>query len=371
MRVLVTGGAGFIGSHTVDALLQEGHTVRILDSLDPQVHEGGRVPPYLDARAELMRGDVRDPVAVREAIRDMDAVLYLAAAVGVGQSMYQIRHYVDVNAVGAATLLEALVDGRHSIRRMVVASSMSAYGEGAYHCAACGDVRVVARPVEQIAMRRWEAECPTCGGVLTPRPTSERVPFQPTSVYAVTKRDHEELFLSVGGAYGIPTVALRYFNAYGPRQALSNPYTGVIAIFSSRLLNGEPPVVFEDGGQARDFVHVDDVVQANLLALFRSDVDGEVLNVGTGRPTAVIDLARKLAEILGVDLEPRVENRFRAGDIRHCFADISRIREVLGYEPRVALDDGLRGLAGWLRQQMAEDKVELATAELEGRGLLR
>lgn len=369
--ILVTGGAGFVGSHLVDALLGAGHRVRVLDSLDPQVHgDGARRPEYLHAGAELMVGDVRDRTAVARALEGVDVVFHQAAAVGVGQSMYEIERYVSVNSVGAAVLLEGVVERRGQIRKMIVASSMSIYGEGAYETAAGERVHPGLRSEDDLAARRFEL-LGVGGEPLRPVPTPEDKPLQPTSIYAVTKRDHEEMFLSVGAAYGIPTVALRYFNIYGTRQSLSNPYTGVMAIFSSRLLNRHRPLIFEDGRQTRDFVHVSDVVRANLLALERSEADGRVYNVGTGRPTSVLRVAELLADQLDFAEPPDVVAKYRAGDIRHCFADIGCIRSELGFEPRVALEEGMRELLAWLRSQRALDRVEHAARELESRGLTR
>ena len=379
MRILVTGGAGFIGSHLVDALVAAGHRVRVLDSLDPQVHGPGATrPAHLHPKAELIVGDVRDRNAVARALDGAEAVFHEAAAVGVGQSMYQIEHYVSVNAVGAAVLLEGIVERRSQLRKVVVASSMSLYGEGAYRAP---DGRLVHPPLRaeaDLAARRFElieAAEPTIPGSdgkeLTPLPTPEEKPLQPTSIYAITKRDHEEMFLAVGAAYGIPVVALRYFNVYGPRQALSNPYTGVVAIFSSRLLNRRPPLVYEDGRQTRDFVHVSDIVQANLLALEQSAADGRVYNVGTGRATSVLEVAETLSELLDYGDPPEVLGKYRAGDIRHCVADISRIERELGYRPRVTFADGLRELLAWLRTQSADDAVDAASRELAARGLTR
>ena len=371
MRVLVTGGAGFIGSHLVDTLLAHGHAVRVLDSLEPQVHgPAAKRPAYLHAGAELQVGDVRDREAVRRALDGVEVVFHQAAAVGVGQSMYEIERYVSVNSLGAAVLLEELVERRKQLRRVVVASSMSIYGEGAYRDASGALVAPRLRPAAQLAARRFELE-DAAGRPLAPAPTAESKPLQPTSVYAVTKRDHEELFLSVGDAYAIPTVALRYFNAYGTRQSLSNPYTGVMAIFSSRLLNGNAPLVFEDGGQSRDFVHVSDIVAANLLAVEREAAVGGVFNVGTGRATSVLEIGRLLARELGLAIEPEISGRFRAGDIRHCIADPSAAARDLGFEARTALADGMRELLAWLRTQAPEDRVDGARAELEARGLTR
>ncbi|HWP44937.1 MAG TPA: NAD-dependent epimerase/dehydratase family protein, partial [Blastocatellia bacterium] len=305
------------------------------------------------------------------ALEGIDAVYHEAAEVGVGQSMYEIQRYVRANDLGTAALLEALVARRDRIRKLVVASSMSIYGEGAYVCRSCGPACPQLRPTAQLLARNWEVECPGCGASLDPAATSEDKPLFPTSIYAVTKQDQEQFCLVVGRAYNIPTVALRYFNVYGPRQALSNPYTGVCAIFSSRLLNDQRPVVFEDGRQTRDFVHVSDIVQANLLALETGAADYQAVNVGTGRPTSINQVARMLAEGLGKDLQPEIVGKYREGDIRHCVADISRARRLLGYEPKVTLDRGIPELLEWVRRQEASDRVAEATAELEAHQLVR
>lgn len=372
MKILVTGGAGFVGSHIVDLLLEKGHQVRVLDCLEPQVHGAGRaVPGYLSTEAELIVGDVRDHDAVRRALKGVEAVYHQAAAVGVGQSMYEIERYVSANSLGAAVLLDAIHRERCELAKMVVASSMSIYGEGLYVCGGCGPVYPKLRPEAQLTARQWEMLCPRCGGATRPEPTPEDKPLFPTSVYAVTKRDHEELFLSVGEAYRIPTVALRYFNIYGPRQALSNPYTGVAAIFSCRLLAGNRPLVFEDGLQSRDFIHVRDIARANLLALERSGADYQAVNVGSGRATSLRELLALLAGRLGVEFEPEYVNRFRAGDIRHCSADIGRARSLLGFEPAVAFAEGVDDLAAWARTQRPVDGVDAARDELARHGLIR
>jgi dTDP-L-rhamnose 4-epimerase len=369
--VLVTGGAGFIGSHVVDGLLAEGYEVRVLDALASAVHGADRKrPDYLSPAAELVVGSVGDRAALARALEGVEAVVHHAAALGLGRSMYEIERFVQENSVGTAVLLEELVARRDRIRRLVVASSMSLYGEGAYRDAAGRLAFPAPRPPAQLEARDWELRG-EAGALLVPVPTPESKPLQPTSVYAITKRDHEELCLTVGEAYGIPTVALRYFNVYGPRQALSNPYTGVMAIFASRLLNRRAPLVYEDGLQTRDFVHVSDVVQANLLALARPEAAGRVYNVGTGTATSVREVAERLGRELGHAGAPDLPGRYRAGDIRHCTADVSRIHAELGYAPRVALADGLRELLAWLRGQSAEDRVEQAARELAERGLAR
>jgi dTDP-L-rhamnose 4-epimerase len=369
-RVLVTGGAGFVGSHLVDSLLERGDSVRIFDNLDPQVHgPQQRLPDWVPAEAEMVRGDVRDLDALRKAVEGVEVVYHLAAAVGVGQSMYQIADYTAANTLGTANLLQALVDGRHELARLVVASSMSIYGEGRYVRPDGGDPVAVVRTGERLRAQEWEPR-DADGTTLLPSATDEGKPLDPTSVYALTKADQEKLVLQVGAAYGIPSVALRFFNIYGPRQALSNPYTGVAAIFSARLLNGQPPLIFEDGQQRRDFVSVHDVVQALVLSAQEEAAAGKALNVGTGRGITIREVAATLARVLGVDVEPQLTGRYRVGDIRHCYADVSLAREVLGYEPRVEFAAGMQELVDWLREQeRPEDRVEDHAAELAARGL--
>ncbi len=329
-NILVTGGAGFIGSHLVDALLAAGHNVRVLDALEPQVHGGlrerGEKPDYLNPEAEFIQGDIRDPEAVRKALEGVDVLFHEAALVGVGQSMYEIARYTDVNAGGTAALLQVIINSKERPRKMIVASSMSIYGEGAYDCPIHGRVFPKLREPAQLQQRDWEMHCPIqrCPERCRPVPTDEDKPLYPTSVYAINKRDHEELFLAIGRAYDIPAVALRYFNVYGRRQALSNPYTGVAAIFSSRLLNGRPPVIFEDGLQSRDFTHVSDIVNANLIVMDSPEADFKVFNVGTGRRLTILELTEALIQHLGLSLQPEVVAQFRAGDIRHCYADTRR-----------------------------------------------
>jgi dTDP-L-rhamnose 4-epimerase len=367
--ILVTGGAGFIGSHLVDGLLKRGHRVRVVDLFVDQVH--GSSSHELPPDVEILRGDVRDRALLESALDGVEVVFHEAAEVGVGQSMYEIERYVGANTFGTASLLEAVVARRGQLKKLVVASSMSIYGEGAYKCRSCGPVAPGLRPLKQLESARWEMLCPTCNEMLKPAPTSETKPLDPASVYAVTKQDQEQLCIVVGRAYGIPTVALRYFNVYGPRQALSNPYTGVAAIFSSRLLNGQPPLVFEDGLQSRDFTHVDDIVQANLCAMESEAANFQVINVGTGVATSIKRVAELLAAGLGVSIEPRVVNRFREGDIRHCFADISRAKALIGYEPTISLESGIPQLLEWASKQKAVDGADRATEELNTFGLVR
>jgi dTDP-L-rhamnose 4-epimerase len=369
VRTLVTGGAGFVGSHVVDALLARGDEVVVLDCLEPQVHLDGT--PAIPGDVEFIHGNVGDTDAADRALRGVERIVHLAAVVGVGQSMYEMARYVRQNSLATAAFLERVVARGDLPQRLVVASSMSIYGEGEYECPSHGLVAPTPRPEEQLLARQWECRCALCGEEVRARPTRETKPLIPTSVYAVTKRDHEELCLVAGSAYAVPTVALRFFNVYGPRQALSNPYTGVAAIFASRLLNDREPIVFEDGLQCRDFIHVSDIVAGVLLALEADEAAGRALNLGTGKPSTVLDVAHALAAGLDLDLQPRVVGQYRAGDIRHCFADTALAKKILGFQASVSLSDGMRELVEWLAGQSAVDGVDLATSELSARGLTR
>ncbi len=366
-RILVTGGAGFVGSHMVDALLKAGHEVRVFDNLTEQVHPDGR-PSYL-TEVELVKGDMRDLEALRKAVAGMDVIYHLAAAVGVGQSMYEIARYMEINTQGNANLLQVLLDNKLNFEKLIVASSMSIYGEGQYRCDEHGDVAPPPRPTDQLKKKDWEVACPHCGRALKPVATSESKPLQSTSIYALSKKDQEEMTLLFGRTYNVPVVAMRYFNIYGTRQALSNPYTGVAAIFASRLLNKRAPMVFEDGNQMRDFVSVHDVVAANLLAMERDEANGMALNIGSSDPISINDVGEVLATELGAEVKPEITGKYRAGDIRHCFADISRAQKVLGYEPKFRFRDGVTELVEWLRSQTPVDRVQEAAQQLVAYGL--
>jgi dTDP-L-rhamnose 4-epimerase len=367
MRILITGGAGFIGSHLADHLLEHGYDVRVLDDLLPQVH-GDTRPSYLHRDIELIRGDVRDRATIQRALTGIDAVFHFAARVGVGQSMYEIAAYTSTNNLGTAVLLEQLAE--HPVQRLIVASSMSVYGEGLYVRPDGGRVQDVARSLDQLRRGEWELRDED-GDELSPLPTPEWKRPSLASVYALSKFDQERLTLLIGQAYGIPSVALRFFNVYGTRQALSNPYTGVLAIFASRLLNDRAPLIFEDGKQQRDFVSVRDVAHACRLALEQPPerVNGRAFNVGGGQAYRIEEIAKLLADVLGVDIEPERTGRYRVGDIRHCVADLTLARQCLGYEPIVRLEDGLIELADWLADQRPTDLVVHASHELERRGL--
>lgn len=368
-RCLVTGGAGFIGSFIVDALVQHGHRVKIYDNLDPQVHSGGNKPAYLNPQAEFIQGDVRDYDRLKHALNGVDVVFHEAAAVGVGQSQYQIKHYMDVNIGGTANLLDILANTQHTVTKVIVAASMSSYGEGQYICDTCGVVVPSLRPEAQMERQDWEHHCPTCQSILRPQLTPETKPLECTSMYAITKKVQEEMVLNFGATYQIPAVALRYFNVFGPRQSLSNPYTGVAAIFLSRIKNDHSPMIFEDGMQTRDFVSVHDIVQANLFAMQHEALSG-AFNVGTGQPRTIKEIAETLMGLCGKQITLKITAKFRKGDIRHCIADISQARARLGYTPQVTFEDGMRELIHWSETVQATDRVDEAYQELQRRGLV-
>jgi dTDP-L-rhamnose 4-epimerase len=369
-QILITGGAGFIGSFLAERFVADGRAVRVLDNFDPQVH--GDAPPTVATGIDLRVGDVRDKPAVAAALEETDVVVHAAAAVGVAQSLYRVRHYVDTNVGGTAVLLEAIAERKRPLRRLVVLTSMTGYGEGVYRRASDG--RVVRPPIrteDDVHQRGWDLHDPDTHEVLDPVPTAEDAALLAGNVYALTKRYQEELSLSLGRVYGFPVTCLRLFNVYGPRQSLSNPYTGVLAIFLSRLLNGQPPVVYEDGRQTRDFVSVHDVVRAVTLAIERPEAVGAVFNVGTGVPRPIGAIAGTLARMVGRDdLTPDVTGQFRRGDVRHCFADASRIRVALGFEPATIWEDGLREILEWSRTAVVADRFERADGELRERGLV-
>ena len=366
-RILITGGAGFIGSHLADELLVRGYKIRVLDNLCEQVHGPDAVRPlYLNEDIELMIGDVRDREAVTSALKGVDAVFHFAAMVGVGQSMYEIGKYTGVNNMGTATLLECLVE--NPVQKLIVASSMSLYGEGLYKAPDGNLAEGVDRSLERLREGDWEVYDDQ-GQVLEPVPTPETKKPSLASVYALSKYDQERMSLMIGRAYNIPTVAMRFFNVFGTRQALSNPYTGVLAIFASRLSNGNRPLIFEDGNQRRDFVSVYDVAEACALALECEQANGEVFNIGSGNAYTVRELAERFSKVLGKEVEPDITKQYRVGDIRHCFADIAKAQTVLGYKPEVSIEEGMAELAEWLKGETAEDRVATMQSELVARGL--
>jgi dTDP-L-rhamnose 4-epimerase len=370
-KALITGGAGFIGSFLADRLLAAGYGVRLLDNLTPQVHSNVQ-PSYLNPEVEFIEADIRDQRAVAQALEGVEVVIHAAAAVGVGQSMYQVRHYADVNVTGIATLLEALIERRHLLEKLVVFTSMTGYGEGLYRRPSDGRLlRVNIRSQAEVDQYGWEPVCAETGEVLQPAPTPEDSALLAHNVYALTKRYQEELALSLGRTYGFPVVCLRLFNVYGPRQSLNNPYTGVLAIFLNRLLNDQPPVVYEDGRQTRDFVSVHDVVRAVLLALKQPQADYQVINIGAGISRPIGEIARTLARLLNKPIGPYITGQFRQGDIRHCSADINRARDLLDFVPIANWEESLLEIIAWAQSVTTTDRFEQAQQELQSRGLIK
>lgn len=364
-NVLITGGAGFIGSHTADMLLKEGFAVRILDNLEPQSHKG--YPNYLDSRVEFIEGDVCNPTTWGKALKNVEFVIHLAGVVGISQSMYQPVRYLNANSVGTAIFYETLMNNpelRRAIKKIIVASSKTIYGEGSYICEDHDLVYPGIRSAEQLGHHDWEVHCPICDKHLQPIGIKEDKPPQNLSVYALSKYDVERLALMYSDVMSIPTVALRYFSAYGPRQSLSNPYSGVCAIFISRIKNSKPPVIFEDGGQLRDFIYVKDIATANLLALEKPDAVG-CYNVGSGHPTSIKELSEILSKIIDSTIEPEIRNQYRVGDTRSDFADISKIQRDLGFRPAWNLKDGLKELVTWSMSESAEDHFEESLKGIE------
>lgn len=368
-KILVTGGAGFIGSHLVDGLIEHGYKVRVMDNLYKQIHPTGRLPNYFNKKAEFIKGDVTNRRDWLKALSGIDAVFHLAAAVGVGQSMYEIEHYVKANSLGTAIFLDILANKKHHVKKIIVAASMSSYGEGSYKCHKCDLVRPPLRDEAKLKNKDFGVYCPNCRKKVTPKATSEEVKQNSNSIYAITKKIQEEMVLNIGSAYGIPAVALRYFNVYGPRQSLSNPYNGVVAIFMSRIKNSKPPIINEDGLQTRDFVHIKDVTAANIVCLENNKANYQVFNVGCGKPITIKQVAEILTRLFNSKIKPEITGKVRKLDVRHCFADITKIKRLLGWQPQISFTSGLTEVTEWSRREEAIDKVDYALAELEKRGL--
>jgi dTDP-L-rhamnose 4-epimerase len=370
MRVLITGGAGFIGSHTADALLARGHSVRALDILDPQIHgEARQRPAYLAPEVELMVGDVCDAADVARALEGVDAVFHFASLTGVGQSMYDMAHYVRVNCLGTTTLIEGIVKGGHNIKRFLLSSSRAIYGEGAYRCTEHGTQFPGARARDRLQAGRFAMPCPVCGTDLEVVPTPENKLAEPFSVYAITKKQQEDYVRYAASTFGIPATILRYFNVFGSRQSLRNPYTGVVSIFYSRICAGQPISVYEGGLPVRDFVHVSDVVAANLLSLTQDVAPGAVFNVGAGVSSTIADVANALARAAGKPASIEEKGEFRVGDIFACVADLSTSRAQLGFAPACTLDAGMAEFETWARTQASEDRYHQTVSELTRFGL--
>jgi dTDP-L-rhamnose 4-epimerase len=375
-NILITGGAGFIGSRLSLALLARGHHVRVLDSLSSQIHGDDPLQSTLyrsiAGKLDFRRGDVTCRDDLESALTGIDTVIHLAAETGTGQSMYAIRHYTDVNIGGTALLLDLIANSAFPVKRLVVASSRAVVGEGKYHCPEHGTYCPDARADADMAAGRFEPRCPLCGTDLEMRPTDEDSALRPSSVYGVTKLTQEQMVLVVGKALGISAIAFRYQNVYGPGQSLSNPYTGILSIFSTRIRNGSPINIFEDGRESRDFVYIDDVVAATVLGIEYPEPINQVFNVGSGIATDVLTVAHTLRQLLGGSSQISVSRQYRSGDIRHNVADLSRISRVLGYQPTVSFAEGLGRFADWVRgEKMSQDLYEDSLAELQAKGLLK
>ena len=371
-NILIIGGAGFIGSHLADYVLKKGHNIIVFDSLEEQVY--GKIdgpPEYLNKNIKFIKGNILDYDLLYSTIKDVDIIFHLASAVGVGQSMYQISKYIGSNTLGTANLLDILVNKEHNIKKLIVASSNTIYGEGKYKCESCGNIFPKFRQIEDLKKGFWEFKCKKCGKQLIPVSSDELTPLNPSSIYAMSKDYQEKMTLLIGKTYGIDTTVLRFFLVYGSRQSLSNPYTGVLSIFCTNLLCGNQPLIFEDGLQTRDFVNVKDVCQALILAMEKPQAKGEIFNVGTGIPLTIKKISDTLVTRINPKIKPIITNKYRAGDIRHCYADISKIKHVLGFQPKISFEDGIEELIWWVKSQIGnfEDKSEIALEELKNKGL--
>lgn len=368
MKILITGGAGFIGSFLTDRLIDRGETVRIFDNLEEQVHHGS-VPEYLNPKAEFVQGDVRDIDAFAKALDGIDAVIHCASAVGVGQSQYEIKKYTDVNVGGTANLLQLLIRKESTVKKILVPTSMTSYGEGVYQCPTHGDVRPGLREVAQLEAKDWLLHCPVCNAVTEPVPTSEDALRSSGTIYALSKNMQEDMIMNIAKTYDLSATALRLFNVYGPRQSLNNPYTGVTAIFLSRLKNNQQPVVYENGEQTRDFVSVHDVVSAFVLALDTPAAAGHVFNIGSGTPIPIAEIARTLAKLTGSSLEPKLSGEYRKNDVRHCYADAAKAKKILGWTPKISFEEGMKELVEWGKDQEARDTFAEAEKILKDKNL--
>ena len=370
MKILVTGGAGFIGSFLVDRLIKEGHDVTIYDNLEPQVHQG-KVPDYLNKHAKFIKADICDSQKLDKALKSIDVVFHEAAMVGVGQSMYEIEKYTRVNTYGTAVLLDLVVNKhKDHVRKLLVAASMSEYGEGLYFCKKCGLLKPDLRKEKDLSKGKWDVYCPKGHGKLIPKPTTESTPLYCSSIYALNKKDQEDYVITVGKAFKIPVVALRYFNVYGPRQSLSNPYTGVAAIFISRVKAGKSPVIFEDGGQSRDFVSVHDIVSANIAAMKSKKADYQIFNVGSGKSVSIKEVGETITSLMNPKIKLNITNQFRKGDIRHCFSSINKIRKTLNWKPKVEYRKGMEELIGWSLKAQSKDLFDQAHKILKSKGVV-
>jgi dTDP-L-rhamnose 4-epimerase len=373
MKILITGGAGFIGSNLAMSLVARGHNVTVMDNLSPQIHgEKSHLLAAIRDQVQFLHGDVRHRTDWVEALEGQDVVVHLAAETGTGQSMYEIERYVDVNIRGTALLLDLLANQTHNVRRLVVASSRSIYGEGRYHCITHGTVYPEARLSADMEKGDFHVKCPYCQKNAELRATTEDSQIHPSSIYGITKQNQEQMILTVGASLGIPAVALRYQNVYGPGQSLTNPYTGILSIFSTRIKNGNEIVIFEDGKESRDFVFIDDVVDATVASIELSDSRQHVVNIGSGVRTSVLDVARALVSAYSAKIPLRISGNFRLGDIRDNYADITKARQLLGFNPKIDFSTGIHRFATWVESQsINSDTYESSIAEMLSKGLFK
>jgi dTDP-L-rhamnose 4-epimerase len=373
MKILITGGAGFIGSNLATSLVARGHTVTVLDNLSPQIHgEKSRFLAEIGDQFQFLRGDVRNRADWVAALEGQDVVVHLAAETGTGQSMYEIERYIDVNVRGTALLLDLLANQTHNVRKLVVASSRSVYGEGRYHCFTHGTVYPGARLSADMERGDFHAKCPYCQTNVELRATTEDSLINPTSIYGITKHSQEQMILTVGASLSIPAVALRYQNVYGPGQSLANPYTGILSIFSTRIKNGNEIIIFEDGEEGRDFVFIDDVVDATVASIELSDSRQHVVNVGSGVRTSVLDVAHALLSAYGEKTRLRISGNFRLGDIRDNYADITKARQLLAFNPKIDFSTGIHRFARWVENQSINvDTYESSISEMRSKGLFK
>ena len=368
-NILITGGAGFIGSFLTDRLIDSGYNVRILDSLEDQVHQGKK-PKYLNKKAEFIKGDILDYKKFEASLKGIDIVFHLAASVGVGQSNYEIKRYTDTNIGGMANLLDIVANNRSKVKKIIMTASMTGYGEGYGKCKEHGKVKPALRSEQQLSKKNWSLYCPICKKKLISVPTDEKAYINNNSIYSLTKNVQETMLMLIGEMYHIPVTSFRCFNVYGPRQSLSNPYTGVTAIFVSRLKNNHQPILYEDGMQSRDFISVHDVVAALVMAIDNKKSDFEIFNLGSGHKTPIKDIAEILAKLLGKKISPKTTGKFRVNDIRHCYADITKVGKLLGWEPSVKLENGLKELIEWSRNEEARDMFDNAEKKMKEKNLL-
>ena len=377
MRVLITGGAGFIGSHIALKLIDKGYDVTVLDNLLEQIH--GADPDHtsplycsIKDKVRFVKGDVCDKALLEQALEDVDYVIHLAAETGTGQSMYEIKRYIDVNIGGTALLLDILTNTNHHVKRVVVAESRAIYGEGKYHCEKCGDVYPTERKDEDMGKGDFECHCPKCGGPVTLVATTEDSAIHPSSVYGIGKQVQGQLVHMICKSIGIESVSFRYQNVYGPGQSLTNPYTGILSIFSTRIKNRKEINIFEDGKESRDFVYIDDVVDATIAGMEVPEANGHVFNIGTGVSTDVLTVAQTLSKHYGIEVPLKVTGNYRLGDIRHNYADISLAKQILGFKPKWTFDAGIKQFTEWVNcHELQTDNYEASLEEMKQKGLFK